>query len=150
MCQTVLDILTVGRTSRTSTRDDSTFPCTFTDIFVLCVFFYISAYLCSLCMPRFTCLHVTKVACCCMYSPHFCRELLNISKNYHEQLCSVCAVWRTGTHLAIIAQLYGKTRVKCTIEKTAPCVYTVFLRVCSKPVHFYRVLPCKMRIPRSC
>ena len=62
----------------------------------------------------------------------------------------MCMQNRTGKHLAIIAQLYGKTRVKCTIGKTAPCVYTVFLRVCSKPDHFYRVLPCKMRIPRSC
>ena len=62
----------------------------------------------------------------------------------------MCMQSRTDKHLAIIAQLYGKTRVKCTIEKTASCVYTVFSRVYSKPVHLYRVLPGKMRIPRSC
>ena len=46
--------------------------------------------------------------------------------------------------------LYGKTRAKYTKERRPLCANTVFSRIFRKSVHFYRVLPCKTRVSKTC
>ena len=81
-----------------------------------------------------------------------------MSKHFHEYVRSVVRISRYSCTMAEnsfsmiveIVNLYGKTRVKCTTGRVPSCDYTVFLRVLRKSVHFYRVLPYKMRISINC
>ena len=89
---------------------------------------------------------------------HVHKALLKVSKHFHEHFRSVVRIFRYSCTMAEnsfsmiveIVNLYGKTRVKCTTGRVPSYDYTVFLRVLRKRVHFYRVLPYKMRISINC